>query len=162
LEIIFSTKSYNQKVSKRPRITTNEGPPDKNVTVSAEIIQRPDSTYPIIIRPYKLDISQFSDKVRDKMKFTIVNSSDSEVTLNLVADLPNVATIDIPEKIGARKSAGGEVKLLPSALDKSFEKSFTIEVVTGEATTRFTVPVKRTLKAPGADTTSQKAEPVAH
>lgn len=161
MEIIFSTKSYNQKVSKRPRITTNEGPPDKNVTISAEIMQRPDSTYPIIIRPYKLDISQFSDKVRDKMKFTIVNASDSEVTLNLVADLPNFATIDIPKKIGARQSAGGEVKLLPLVLDKSFEKSFTIEVA-GVTPSRFTVPVKRTLKAPGADTTSQKAEPVAH
>ena len=161
MEIIFSTKSYNTKVSKRPRITTNEGPPDKTVTISAEIIQRPDSTYPIIIRPYKLDISQFSEKVRDKMKFTIVNSSDKEVALNLIAGIPDFATIDIPKKIGARQSASGEVELLSSVLGKSFEKSFTIEV-TGDTTSRFTVPVKRSIKAADADTTSQKAEPVAH
>jgi hypothetical protein len=95
------------------------------------------------------------------MKFTIVNSSDSEVSLNLVADIPDYATIDIPKKIRAGQSAGGEIKLLPSVLDKSFQKSFTIEVG-GETPSRFTVPVKRTLKAPGADTTSQKVEPVAH
>jgi hypothetical protein len=161
LEIIFSTKSYNQKVSKRPRITTNEGPPDKNVSITAEVIQRPDSTYPIVIRPYKLDISQFSEKVRDKMKFTIVNSSESEVALNLIAGIPDFATIDLPKKIKAGQSASGELKLLPSVLGKSFTKSFTIEV-TGETTSRFTVPVKRTVKGPAADTTSQTEKPVAH
>ena len=95
------------------------------------------------------------------MKFTIVNSSDGEVALNLVADIPDYATIDIPKKIKGGQSASGEIKLLPSVLSKSFTKSFTIEV-TGETTSRFTVPVKRTVKGPAADTTSQTAKQVAH
>jgi hypothetical protein len=46
LEIIFSTKRYKGKVSKRPRIKTNEGPPDKHVQISASMMPRPDSTNP--------------------------------------------------------------------------------------------------------------------
>ena len=131
------------------------------MTISADVIQRPDSTYPIIIRPYKLDISQFGDKVRDRMKFTIVNSSDQEVAINLVAGLPKYATIELPKKIGPRQSAGGEVKLLSSVLSESFAKSFTLEVV-GDSTTRFTVPVKRTTKTTPADTVAQTDAKVAH
>jgi len=131
------------------------------VTISAEVIQRPDSTYPIIIRPYKLDISQFGEKVRDRMKFTIVNSSDQEVSLKMVADIPKYATIELPKKIGPRQSAGGEIKLVPGVLEQSFAKSFTIEV-TGETTTRFTVPVKRSVKGSDSDTTQATATQVAH
>lgn len=131
------------------------------MSIIADVIQRPDSTYPIIIRPYKLDVSQFGEKIRDKMKFTIVNSSEKEVALKLVATLPGYATIDIPQKIGARQSAGGEIKLLPTVLDKSFEKSFTIEV-TSDTTSRFTVPVKRSIKAAGADSTAQTTGAAGH
>ena len=124
------------------------------MAILAEVIQRPDSTYPIIVKPYKLDVSQFGDRVRDRMKFTVSNVSDKEVTLSLVAGMPNFAQIDLPKKIGAGQSASGELKLLPSVLEKSFEKSFTIEVQ-GDAPKgiRFTVPVKRSVKTPAAENT---------
>jgi hypothetical protein len=149
LEIIFSTKHYNTRVSKRPRITTNEGPPDKNVAINATVIQRPDSTYPIIVKPYKLDLSQFGERVRDRMRFTISNVSDKEVSLALVSDMPSYAKIELPRKIGPGQSASGELSLLEGILGEDFEKSFTIEVDGNEAT-RFTVPVKRTVKEPTA------------
>lgn len=124
------------------------------MAILAEVIQRPDSTYPIIVKPYKLDISQFGDRVRDRMKFTISNVSDKEVTLSLIASIPGYAEIDLPKKVGAGQSAGGEIKLLPSVLDKTFEKSFTIEVQ-GDTLkgVRFTVPVKRSVKTPAAENT---------
>ncbi|MEW5795707.1 MAG: hypothetical protein AB1772_05030 [Candidatus Zixiibacteriota bacterium] len=158
LEIIFSTRTYNQKVTKRPRITTNEGPPDKTVSISADVIQRPDSTYPIIIKPYKLDISQFGDKVRDKMKFTITNAADEELALKLVADLPQFAEITLPKKIGPGETASGEIKLKPQVLERSFEKSFTIEVEKDKGI-RFTVPVKRSVKEPNAAKTGETSQP---
>ena len=160
LEIIFSTKAYAQRVTKRPRITTNEGQPDKNVAIMADVIQRPDSTYPIIVKPYKLDISQFGEKVRDRMKFTITNVSDKEADLTMIADIPKYAEISLPKKIGAGQSASGEVKLLPSALEQSFEKSFTFQV-NQDKPVRFTVPIKRTMKtigAPKSDTAANPAE----
>jgi hypothetical protein len=149
LEIIFSTKRYNKSITKRPRIQTNEGPPDKNVTIIANVIQRPDSTFPVVVKPYKLDISQFGERVRDKMKFTITNVSEQDVTLAMIADLPGLADIELPEKIGAGKSVGRHIRLHADKLEEEFEKSFTFET-SGEVTQRFTVPVKRTVKKPTA------------
>jgi hypothetical protein len=158
LEIIFSTKAYAQRVTKRPRIVTNEGQPDKSVAVIADVLQRPDSTYPVIIRPYKLDISQFGEKVRDRMKFTISNVSDKEVQINLIAGLPKHAEISLPKKIGAGQSGSGEVRLLPAALEQSFEKSFTFEVK-ADSSVRFTVPIKRSVKKAEVDTAKTATTP---
>jgi hypothetical protein len=124
----------------------------------ADIIQRPDSTYPIIIKPYKLDVSQFGDKVRDQMKFTITNVSDKEVELGLVAGIPKYAQINLPQKIGAGQSGSGTIKLLPNVLDQTFEKSFTLEVK-GEKGIRFTVPVKRTVKSTTTESTGATEKP---
>ena len=71
LEIIFSTKQYKTRVTKRPSIQTNEGPPNKRVQIIATVVLRPDSTYPLVMRPYKLDLTQFGDKVRKDIEFTI-------------------------------------------------------------------------------------------
>ena len=65
LEIIFNTKKYTKRITKSPRIQTNEGPPDKRVQIISEVVARPDSTYPVVIIPYKLDLTQFGEKIRD-------------------------------------------------------------------------------------------------
>jgi hypothetical protein len=119
-------------------------------------MRRPDSTYPIIIKPYKLDISQFGEKVRDQMKFTISNVSDKPLDLSMVAVPTELLTLTLPKSVPAGKSAEGMIKLKPDALKKEFEKSVTIELGDGKAT-RFTIPVKRALRVPG-DTT-QAATP---
>ncbi len=145
LEIIFSTKTAQSKVSKSPTIQTNEGPPDKRVSISAEVVARPDSTYPLIINPYKLDLSQGTEKVIDKIEFTIKNVSDAKVDLKLVSHAYDFFEVELPKSIGAGASAQGKLKLLKTSLDKSFEKSFTVEV--GDTNkSRFTVPVKRSIK----------------
>ena len=155
LEIIFSTKRYNRRITKRPRITTNEGPPDKTVTIHANCVQRPDSTYPVVVKPYKLDISQFGERVRDRMNFTITNVSEEDVTLSLLAGMPGYATISLPAMIKAGQSGRGEIILNPGVLDKNLEKSFTFEAG-GEVKARFTVPVKRSVKKPAATSTANK------
>lgn len=147
LEIIFSTKEYTKRTSKSPRITTNEGPPDKRVTIDATVVERPDSTYPVVIEPYKLDLSQFSEKTVDERPFQIVNVSDHELHPKLIAGPSKMMDIKLPSSIGPGKSAEGKVKLLDKALADSFEKSFTFEL-DDQAHSRFTVPVKRTLRTP--------------
>jgi hypothetical protein len=117
-------------------------------------VARPDSTYPVVIRPYKLDISQFGEKVRDKMRFSISNVSDEDLTLDLIAVPTELAEIELPEKIKAGQSAEGVLTLTPEALDKSFEKSFTFEL-DDDQFSRFTVPIKRQLKNPGAQAGTQ-------
>ena len=145
LEIIFSTKTAQNKVSKRPTIQTNEGPPDKKVQIDATVVTRPDSTYPLIINPYKLDLSQGTEKIIDKIEFTVKNVSDAKLDLQLVSHAYDFFEVELPKSIGAGESAKGKLKLLSVSLGKSFEKSFTIEV-SDTNKSRFTVPVKRTLK----------------
>ncbi|MFQ6009235.1 MAG: hypothetical protein ACE5K8_09845 [Candidatus Zixiibacteriota bacterium] len=147
LEIIFSTKRYKGKVTKQPRIKTNEGPPDKHVRIITNIVPRPDSTYPIVIDPYKLDLSQFSEKVVKKKKFTITNVSDQKLDVSLAATCDDFFKLKLPKSIKPGKTEEGELELKKEAYGEPFQKSVTIEVVgvdDGKAT-RFTIPVKRTI-----------------
>ncbi len=155
LEVIFSTRRYNNRVIKRPRIETNEGPPNKHVQITSQVVRRPDSTYPVIIKPYKLDISQFGEKVRDEIKFNITNVSDSNLNLTLI-DMPEgLFELKLPKTIEAGKTAQGVLKLHQESIEMSFEKSITIEL-DDEQASRFTIPVKRTRRTVGK-TTAQKS-----
>jgi hypothetical protein len=154
LEIIFSTKTAKNKVAKSPTIQTNEGPPDKRVRIESHVIDRPDSTYPLIINPYKLDLSQGGGKIVDKIEFNIRNVSDKELNLKLVSVASDFFELDLPESIGPGQTEKGKLTLLKSVLEQSFEKSFTIEV-NDDKKSRFTVPVKRQNKeAPQASTST--------
>ncbi len=148
LEIIFKTGKYKTRVSKRPRIETNEGTQNKFVSISSYVVERPDSTFPIVIEPYKIDLSQFSEKVIDRRKFTIVNVSDQNLELSVVSMPDGLFEIRLPESVGPGKKVNGRLQLREDAYDESFEKSVTIEVKNAddESTTRFTIPVKRSIK----------------
>ena len=147
LEIVFHTKRYKSKITKKPSIQTNEGPPNKHVQIKTQVTDRPDSTYPIIIQPYKLDLSQFSEKVIKKKKFMITNASDQKLEISLISMPDDIFKIKLPKSIKPGKSAKGELVLRSEAYGDSFEKSVTIEVVgvQDSDTTRFTIPVKRSL-----------------
>ena len=108
------------------------------------------------MQPYKLDLSQFSEKLRDEISFTINNVSDSKIKLTTIAFAKDYFTLELPSSIDAGKSAEGKLKLNKDAIDKNFEKSFTIEC-NDEKTSRFTVPVKRTIRPSTATTTQTSA-----
>ena len=148
LEIIFDTKTYKSKVSKRPKIQTNEGPPDKRVTITATITPRPDSTYPIRIVPYKVDMSQFSDKIIDDAEFSITNVSEEALDISMISFAKTHFSVDLPDKIKPGETVSGKITIHKDYLAKSFNKSFTIELSDKQAS-RFTVPVKRTIRSPG-------------
>lgn len=145
LEIIFSTKKYKNRVSKRPRIQTNAGPPDKTVQIISHVVARPDSTFPVVIKPYKLDLSQFTEKVRDQINFKITNVSDDDMDLRIISEEPDYFNVSLPKSIGAGKTIEGTLKLTRNHLKNSFDKSFTFEL-SDEKGSRFTVPVKRTIR----------------
>ena len=147
LEIIFHTKTYKGNVSKQPRIETNEGQPDKRVQIKANIMLRPDSTYPAVISPYKLNISQFGEKVRDEMSFNIENVSDMDLVPSLIDYPSELFEVELPDKIKAGKTEKAKLRLKDDALDLNYDKSFTIEF-NDEAKTRFTIPVRRSLRVP--------------
>lgn len=153
LEIIFSTRRYRNTVHKSPRIETNAGMPHKTVYIEANVVDKPDSTYPIVIKPYKLDISQFGEKVRDEMTFTIQNRSENDLSIRFV-DVPiGMFEIDIPAEVGAGQSVECKLRLKDNTITTSFEKSFTIQLDDPEKT-RFTIPVKRQVRVPGGSLSS--------
>jgi hypothetical protein len=147
LEIIFSTKAYVGPISKSPRIETNTGDSVTRVQFKVNCLLRPDSTYPVLFKPYKVDVSQYGETPRSEMAFTITNVSDSDLTVALAYKPDGLFDVTLPKSVKAGKTEPGLVKLRPEALEQSFEKSFTVQF--GDAAkTRFTIPVKRTLKSP--------------
>lgn len=141
LEIIFSTGKRRGQVSKSPSIQTNAGGPDQRVRIVTHIVTRPDSTYPIIITPYKLTLGQFTGKQQHDRSFTIENISTDEIPIRLIAHPSDLFDVDLPTTIAPQSSAKCSLALKEAGLTGSFEKSFTIEL--GDASkTRFTVPVK--------------------
>ncbi len=146
LDIIFSTKSSLNRVSKSPTIQTNEGPPDKHLQIIATIVAQPDSTFPLVIQPYKLDVSQKTDKTIDKIEFSILNVSDEDLTIEFISGSDSYFQVELPPMVKQGETAKGRLILHQAALAKTFQKSFTIQAG-DDAGSRFTIPVKRGLGA---------------
>lgn len=149
LEIIFSTRRYNGKVMKHPSITSNGSANPLKVTIQTDVITRPDSAYPVIISPYKLDISQFGERLRDEMNFTLENRSDKDLKPTLIDYPADLMTVTLPELIPAGGSVKGKVELAESALPQEFEKSITLQF-DDQGNSRYSIPVKRAVSTPKA------------
>jgi len=136
-------------ISKRPTITTNEGAEQKYVQITCNVYTNPDSLTPVTISPYKFDISQFGEKTRNSLEFTMNNSSATDLDCKLI-DMPyNMFKISLPKKIKAGKSEKGKIEVVSDQLKNEFEKSVTFEFSDGANNTRYTIPVKRTVRIPG-------------
>jgi len=145
LEIIFSTRKYRSTVKKSPRIKTNEGGPEKRVHISTTMTERPDSTYPVVNTPYKVDMSQFTEKKVIRKKLEITNVSDEDLQISLVGWAEDYFDVKMPESVRAGKTVEAEIVLHKDVYDKSFDKSLTFEL-SDEKHSRFTIPVKRTVR----------------
>jgi hypothetical protein len=152
LEIIYNSGHSVGAINKATNITTNAPQPNYRVAIAANILSNPDSTYPIIIKPYKLDISQFGEKVRKDMKFSIVNVSDADLELSVIACPEDLFEVTLPKKIKVGQSAEGLLKIRTEKLSDEFQKSFTI-ALNDKSNTRFTIPVKRSIRVLSSSTT---------
>jgi len=130
------------------------GPEKKNVKISAEVITNPDSTFPIVVYPYKFDISQFGEAERKSLEFEITNVSDADLEIKLI-DMPyQMFKLKLPKKVKAGKKETGKIEIMEDFITEEFEKSITIEV-SDEAVSRFTIPVKRVIRMPGGNLTKK-------
>ena len=151
LEIIFSTRKYKNKITKKPKFFTNAGEDAQRISFTTQVVSPTDTTYPLEIKPFKVNLSNPTDmhlvnsssldeKDNEQGSFKIHNSSDEELTISIVDyDFKNF-DITIPAIIKAGETADGKILLLSNKADKSFYKSVTIEV-NDENKTRFTIPV---------------------
>jgi hypothetical protein len=147
LEVKFNTKGYRKKVTKAPRIETNVGPPHKKVHFTARVVSQSDTTYPIIITPFLLDLPKSGEKARDVIEFRIANVSDADLDISVIDRPEGYFDLKLPHGVDAGGTVQGYLKLREDLIETSFEKSITIEL-NDELSTRFTIPVKRTSQPP--------------
>lgn len=140
LEIIFSTGSYSNLVTKSPSILTNEAQGARNVTIKANIVTKPDSTYPIVIQPPRIEFA--AGDSTETMEFTITNKSDGALSPRVVSAPSRLVSIILPPSIPAGESSIGSVTLKKAGLKAEFEKSVTVQL-NDQAKSRFTIPIKR-------------------
>ena len=147
LEIIFSSKLYFNRVAKKPVIEVENLPEPRFVEIVSYVIPRPDSAYPVKLDPYKLDISQYGQAVRDRATFSLTNVSDQELTVTLIAPPDEFGVLTLPDRIAPGATVEAELVLKPERLGEELEKSFTFQV-NDENSTRYTIPVRRKLRDP--------------
>jgi len=140
VEVVFNTGQYSGKVTKTAYIATNTGEPEKQVTITAEVLTHADSTFPVIIKPCILDLIQSREKNHREMKFSIQNVSAAELVPQMVAFPGEMFDVRLPKRIKPGESAEGVVKLSPSGEAAGFTKSFTF-ALNDERRSTFTVPV---------------------
>ncbi|UCD17453.1 MAG: DUF1573 domain-containing protein [Candidatus Zixiibacteriota bacterium] len=151
LEVIYSTRTYRGRQTRHPSIMTNMEPKKFQVSFTAEVVPNPEETYPIIISPYTFDISQFNEKERENLNFTITNVSEEDLEISLIDIAPNMFKVKLPRKIRVGKTEKGKIEILDEYRDHEFEKSMTIEL-SDKAKSRFTIPIKRKIRVSGAQT----------
>jgi len=142
LEVIFSTRNYNGKVTKAPKIHTNASEKRSMVRIYSTVIPKPDTTTPIVIMPYKLNVSKRFMKAGDKISFAIKNVSDKSLGMKIIDQPDGYWGLNIPDKIEAGQTIQIAMTANDAAVASHYTKSFTIEL-DDEAGTRFSVPVKR-------------------
>ncbi len=154
LHIMLDTKTFTRKITKGPRIWTNENKPESDamtpdtfIMVHADVMIDPLATTPITIKPFKLDLTPVGKLVRDKMTFTLTNTSATPLKPTLVVAPTRFMEVTLPETIPAGGSATGTIELKKEYLNTSIACSFTFQL-DDALQTRFTVPVKRTVVSP--------------
>jgi len=145
LEISFKSGKYKNRVHKTIRVNSNTSVPNRSISLTGFVQIQMDSTKPVIVRPYRLDVSQYGTKPRENVKFTLENVTDRDLEWKMVYYPDEYFTVKLPNKIKAGQSVEGELKVKPEHVNTEFEQSFTIEF-NNQGKTRFTIPVTRTVR----------------
>jgi len=142
LDIMLSTRSYRGYLSKRPYFLTNASGEKQYLKINANLLLKPEESQPITVKPFRVDVSQFTKLVRRRAKFLIENKSDHGFKIKLIDGSNKYFDITLPDKINAGETAEGMIKVHKNAVKKSFEQSFTFQI-NDDQQSRFTVPVRR-------------------
>jgi len=145
LEIIFETKSFRGFVAKKPYLETNISDEKIYLRIDAELFPKPESITPISFEPFKLDVSQYTEKPRSKAKFHLVNKSDKDYEITMIDDANKAFDIKLPKKIKAGETIEGMITVHKDMLDKEFNSSFTIQI-NDDFQTRVSLPIRRILR----------------
>ncbi|MEW6051385.1 MAG: DUF1573 domain-containing protein [Candidatus Zixiibacteriota bacterium] len=145
LEVTFSSGSYVGAVVKEPSIQLKNELPESHVQIKCRVVVRPDSTAPIVFKPYALNLTQFGETPRTEARFSITNVTAEDVSLSIESIPDDVLALELATTVKAGQTIQGIVRLKPEAMSRGFDKSITFRL-SDEPRSRFTLPVTR--KAP--------------
>lgn len=143
LDIIFTTRSFIGHVNKRPYVMTNASAEKAGMSIFAEVLVDPETALPLVLRPARLDVSQFTAQPRRRATFQIVNKSAEDLSLQVIDTSSKSFEVVLPSKIKAGSTAEGTVIVKKAEIAKAFKESFTFEVLGTEARDQYTLPVER-------------------
>ncbi len=118
--------------------------------ITTHVIANPDSTFPVVFEPYKLDISQYGTKKRTKIEFEIKNVSPKDQAIEVISYDDRFLKLNVPKKVLAGATVKGSVVVKDSKAADSFEKSITLSFTQDQPNSkpvRFTIPVTRTVRS---------------
>ncbi len=145
LDIFFSTHSYRGYVTKKPSFTTNAPDRQTVLTIYSELEPEPDSTFPLVLKPSHLDVSQFTETPRRKATFEIVNRDKQDYTLDLIDFPVDYYSVDMPKMVRAGETVEGTITVKEPVLKSDWQRSLTFKI-NDKDETRYTLPVKRMYK----------------
>ncbi|MDD3730852.1 MAG: hypothetical protein PHU88_00540 [candidate division Zixibacteria bacterium] len=142
LEVFFATSYYRGLIIKRPALFTNEADSVRRFRIETEVVINPDSTFPLVISPYKLNLYRMADDLEDSMTFEITNVADMIISLNVIDLADDLMELHLDKHLNAGEKIRGVVRLKEAAFDSTFDKSITLGIE-GKENLRFTIPVSR-------------------
>lgn len=157
LEIIFDSRRFKNRVTKRPEIKSNGLEPVKNIQIIATIVERGDTTRPLHFEPFAIDFLGSDEEVLKPIEFKISNLSDTALTITILDKADDHFKVELPSSIGPHETKVGKVTLKKEVAPKAFYKSFTIQV-DDEWNHRFSVPIARKKANPPGVAAGQKTQ----
>jgi hypothetical protein len=141
LEVVFGTGAYTGTMLQRASVFANTDPEETRLFVQMTIVEDPDSTWPIVPTPYRLQIVRIGNDSTVAYKVALNNRSDSQVTL-VPAEMPReVEQVALPATIPPGATDTLTLILAPSALSEPFRTSCTIDCLIADTSGRITIPI---------------------
>ena len=130
--------------SQEPRVFTNANTDTDPLYLSLKgmSVMAPDSSRPVSIKPYRMELARTPAKNIDSVGFTLTNRSTSDMALTVVSYPVPECEVSLPDSLLAGGSATGFVKLKPDYADSEFKRSVTVELSDAKKS-RFTIPIRR-------------------
>jgi len=147
IEMIFNSRGYRGKVQKSANVMLNDTTAGVvRISLSAEVVENPDSIFPLVISTPEIDFSPIKGKMVVEKEVKIKNVSQEEIKLKVVDSSVGFFEIRFSdERIKPSEEIDLKLRLNRDLKEDSFKKSITLEL-NDKAKTRFSIPVKREVK----------------
>ena len=147
-EIIFDSKRFRGLTEKKSAIVSNATNGKMMVGIVTDLSLEAEDMRPLVIQPYRVDVSQFTEAPRRRSKIQVENRSDQNYELSLVDAYDLNFDIEMPKKIKAGETAEITILVHEDKIEEEFRQSFTFQLNDGRGT-RYSIPVKRDVRIPG-------------